>query len=161
MFLGGAGYATGYAIQTLGFTPELAACSPARGGRAAGARRRPARDPPPGHLFRDDHAGARADGLLHLPAGAVHGGEDGLQACRAATCSACSTCRTTSRCTTSCSRDRRRVAFIVRVVHSPFGQVLVAIKENEPRAISLGYDTDRFKLLAFILSAGLAGWPAR
>ncbi|ACQ98610.1 branched-chain amino acid ABC transporter, permease protein [Burkholderia pseudomallei MSHR346] len=47
--------------------------------------------------------------------------------------------------------------FIVRIVHSPFGQVLVAIKENEPRAISLGYDTDRFKLLAFILSAALAG----
>jgi branched-chain amino acid transport system permease protein len=46
---------------------------------------------------------------------------------------------------------------IVRVVHSPFGQVLGAIKENEPRAISLGYDTDRFKLLAFVLSAGLAG----
>jgi branched-chain amino acid transport system permease protein len=47
--------------------------------------------------------------------------------------------------------------FIVRVVHSPFGQVLIAIKENEPRAISLGYDTSRFKLLAFVLSAGLAG----
>jgi branched-chain amino acid transport system permease protein len=46
---------------------------------------------------------------------------------------------------------------IVRIVHSPFGQVLTAIKENEPRAISLGYDTDRFKLLAFVLSAGLAG----
>ncbi|WP_164708002.1 branched-chain amino acid ABC transporter permease [Paraburkholderia phosphatilytica] len=46
---------------------------------------------------------------------------------------------------------------IVRIVHSPFGQVLVAIKENEPRAVSLGYDTDRFKLLAFVLSAGLAG----
>ncbi|HEY4352565.1 MAG TPA: branched-chain amino acid ABC transporter permease, partial [Paraburkholderia sp.] len=46
---------------------------------------------------------------------------------------------------------------IVRIVHSPFGQVLVAIKENEPRAISLGYDTNRFKLLAFVLSAGLAG----
>jgi branched-chain amino acid transport system permease protein len=46
---------------------------------------------------------------------------------------------------------------IVRIVHSPFGQVLVAIKENEPRAVSLGYDTDRFKLLAFILSGGLAG----
>jgi branched-chain amino acid transport system permease protein len=45
----------------------------------------------------------------------------------------------------------------VRIVHSPFGQVLVAIKENEPRAVSLGYDTDRFKLLAFILSAGIAG----
>src|SRR5438067_6381559 len=46
---------------------------------------------------------------------------------------------------------------ICRVVHSPFGQVLKAIRENEPRAISLGYDADRYKLLAFILSATLAG----
>jgi branched-chain amino acid transport system permease protein len=48
-------------------------------------------------------------------------------------------------------------AVIARAVHSPFGQVLSAIKENEPRAISLGYDVDRYKLLAFVLSAGLAG----
>ena len=48
--------------------------------------------------------------------------------------------------------------FIIwRTVHSPFGQVLKAIRENEPRAISLGYDVDRFKLLAFVLSAMLAG----
>ncbi|CEJ20856.1 abc transporter (partial sequence c terminus) transmembrane protein [Ralstonia solanacearum IPO1609] len=46
---------------------------------------------------------------------------------------------------------------IVRTIHSPFGQILKAIKENEPRAISLGYDTDRFKLLAFVLSAALSG----
>ncbi|APW38714.1 branched-chain amino acid ABC transporter permease [Rhodoferax koreense] len=46
---------------------------------------------------------------------------------------------------------------IVRTIHSPFGQVLKGIKENEPRAISLGYDTSRFKLLAFVLSAALAG----
>ena len=46
---------------------------------------------------------------------------------------------------------------IYRVVHSPFGQVLKAIRENESRAISLGYDTDRYKLLAFVLSAGLSG----
>ena len=46
---------------------------------------------------------------------------------------------------------------IVRTVHSPYGQVLKAIKENEPRAISLGYDTNRFKLLAFVLSAALSG----
>jgi branched-chain amino acid transport system permease protein len=46
---------------------------------------------------------------------------------------------------------------IVRTIHSPFGQVLKGIKENEPRAISLGYDTGRFKLLAFVLSAALAG----
>jgi branched-chain amino acid transport system permease protein len=49
------------------------------------------------------------------------------------------------------------LAIIYRTVHSPFGQVLKAIRENEPRAISLGYDVDRFKLLAFVLSAALAG----
>jgi branched-chain amino acid transport system permease protein len=48
--------------------------------------------------------------------------------------------------------------FIVwRTVHSPFGQVLKAIRENEARTTSLGYDVDRFKLLAFVLSAMLAG----
>jgi branched-chain amino acid transport system permease protein len=46
---------------------------------------------------------------------------------------------------------------IYRIVHSPFGQVLKAIRENESRAISLGYDTDRYKLLAFVLSGTLAG----
>jgi branched-chain amino acid transport system permease protein len=48
-------------------------------------------------------------------------------------------------------------AVIYRIVHSPFGQVLKSIRENEPRAISLGYATDRYKLIAFTLSATLAG----
>lgn len=47
--------------------------------------------------------------------------------------------------------------FIRRVVHSPFGQVLKAIRDNEPRAVSLGYEINRYKLLAFVLSAALAG----
>lgn len=47
--------------------------------------------------------------------------------------------------------------FIVRIVHSPYGQVLKAIRENEPRAVSLGYDVDKYKLLAFVLSTALAG----
>jgi len=46
---------------------------------------------------------------------------------------------------------------IYRIIHSPFGQVLKAIRENEARALSLGYDTDRYKLLAFVISATLAG----
>ena len=46
---------------------------------------------------------------------------------------------------------------IHRTIHSPFGQVLKAIRENEARAISLGYDVAKYKLLAFVLSAGLAG----
>jgi len=51
------------------------------------------------------------------------------------------------------------IAFLLiqRVVRSPFGQVLKSIRENEPRAISLGYDVDRYKLMAFTISAGLAG----
>jgi branched-chain amino acid transport system permease protein len=48
-------------------------------------------------------------------------------------------------------------ALIYRIINSPFGQVLKAIRENEPRAISLGYDAERYKLLAFLLSATLAG----
>jgi branched-chain amino acid transport system permease protein len=46
---------------------------------------------------------------------------------------------------------------IYRIIHSPFGEVLKAIRENEARAISLGYKTDRYKLVAFVLSATLAG----
>jgi branched-chain amino acid transport system permease protein len=48
-------------------------------------------------------------------------------------------------------------ALIRRIVHSPFGQVLKAIRANEPRAISLGYEVDRYKLAAFVLSAGISG----
>jgi branched-chain amino acid transport system permease protein len=46
---------------------------------------------------------------------------------------------------------------IRRIVHSPFGQVLKAIRANEPRAVSLGYKVDRYKLMAFVLSATLSG----
>ena len=48
-------------------------------------------------------------------------------------------------------------ALIYRTIHSPFGQILKAIRENEPRAISLGYDVHHYKLLAFVISASLAG----
>jgi branched-chain amino acid transport system permease protein len=47
--------------------------------------------------------------------------------------------------------------FIYRIINSPFGEVLTAIRENEPRAVSLGYVTDRYKLVAFALSATLSG----
>jgi branched-chain amino acid transport system permease protein len=46
---------------------------------------------------------------------------------------------------------------VYRAIRSPFGQVLKAIRENEPRAVSLGYDVDRYKLMAFVLSAALSG----
>lgn len=46
---------------------------------------------------------------------------------------------------------------IYRTIHSPFGQVLKAIRENEPRAVSLGYKADQYKLIAFVISAALSG----
>ena len=49
-------------------------------------------------------------------------------------------------------------ALIRRIVHSPFGQVLKAIRENEPRAVSLGYEISRYKLVAFVLSSTLSGF---
>ena len=49
---------------------------------------------------------------------------------------------------------------IFRTIHSPFGQVLKAIRENETRAVSLGYKVDHYKLIAFVLSAALSDWPA-
>ena len=48
-------------------------------------------------------------------------------------------------------------AAVYRIIHSPFGQVMKAIRDNEQRALSLGYEADRYKLLAFVLSAALAG----
>ena len=50
---------------------------------------------------------------------------------------------------------------IYRIINSPFGEVLKAIRENEQRTISLGYKTERYKLVAFVLSATLPGSPAR
>jgi branched-chain amino acid transport system permease protein len=49
------------------------------------------------------------------------------------------------------------MVFVYRVIDSPFGQVLRAIRDNENRAISLGYRVERYKLIAFTVSAGLAG----
>ena len=46
---------------------------------------------------------------------------------------------------------------VYRTIHSPFGHVLRSIRENEPRALSLGYDVNRYKLVAFVISAGLSG----
>src|SRR5690606_15837147 len=49
------------------------------------------------------------------------------------------------------------ILIVYRIIHSPFGQVLKAIRENEPRAVSLGYRVNRYKLATFVLSATLAG----
>jgi branched-chain amino acid transport system permease protein len=158
MFLATAGYITGYAIQTVGLSPELGVIAGTAAATLLGlvvglfAIRRQGI-----YFAMVTLALAQMVYFVFLQAPFTHG-EDGLQGVP----------RGKLFGVLSLSSDLTLyfvvlvvmvLAFllIVRIVHSPFGQVLIAIKENEPRAISLGYDTNRFKLLAFVLSAGLAG----
>ena len=159
-FFGSAAYATAWLVTAHGWgtAPAILGRRRRRGARSGLVDRRD-RDPPPRHLFRHDHAGAGAAGVLRLPARRPSpAARTACRACRAAVCSAC--CRSGP---TWCMYYLVLAAFVAeflfirRVVHSPFGQVLKAIRENEPRAISLGYDVNRYKLLAFVLSATLAG----
>jgi branched-chain amino acid transport system permease protein len=158
MFLASAGYTTGYAIQTLGFTPELGVI----GGTAVAtllglvvglfAIRRQGI-----YFAMITLALAQMVYFVFLQAPFTHG-EDGMQGVpRGKLFGVIDLGPDLTLYYVVLIVMVLAFAFIVRVVHSPFGQVLTAIKENEPRAISLGYDTNRFKLLAFVLSAGLAG----
>jgi branched-chain amino acid transport system permease protein len=158
MFLASAGYSTGYAVQTLGFTPELGVI----GGTAIAtllglvvglfAIRRQGI-----YFAMITLALAQMVYFVFLQAPFTHG-EDGMQGVpRGKLFGVIDLGPDLTLYYVVLIVMVLAFAFIVRVVHSPFGQVLTAIKENEPRAISLGYDTNRFKLLAFVLSAGLAG----
>ncbi|CAM2195004.1 branched-chain amino acid transport system permease protein [Paraburkholderia kururiensis] len=158
MFLASSGYVAGYAIQSIGLTPELGVLAGAAAATLLGlvvglfAIRRQGI-----YFAMVTLALAQMVYFVFLQAPFTHG-EDGMQGVP----------RGKLFGLLSLSSDLvlyyvvlvvMVLAFllIVRIVHSPFGQILAAIKENEPRAISLGYDTDRFKLLAFVLSAGIAG----
>lgn len=157
-FFGSAAYVTGWFIKSQGWTPELGIA-----------------------------AGVIASGLIGLLVGAVAirrqgiyfamitlaiaqmvyfvclqapftGGEDGLQGVpRGALFGLVSLESDTAMYYLVVAVFVACFLFISRVVRSPFGQVLKMIRENEPRAISLGYQVDRYKLLAFVLSAALAG----
>ncbi len=87
-FLGGAGYITGYVLRDLSLSPLLGGAGRHRIRGVARAGGRLACDPAPGHLFHDDHAGAVADGVLRLAAGARSlAARTACRACRAGTCS--------------------------------------------------------------------------
>ena len=157
-FLGGAAYVTGHAVKVWGATPELGLLAGTVSGALLGLvmgwftiRRQ--------GIYATMITLALAQMLffaaLQMP---FTGGEDGLQGVP----------RGKLFGVLDLSSDLTMyyvclvivvLAFllIVRTIDSPFGQVLRGIKENEPRATSLGYDTNRFKLLAFVISAAIAG----
>ena len=158
MFLGSAGYASAHAAKVWGLTPELAilfgtACAAvlSLGAGMLAIRRLGI------YFARITLALAQRVFFFSLQA-KFTGGEDGIQAVPR------------GQLFGLIPLDNQLVmyvfvlviflfgfALIYRTIHSPFGQVLKAIRENENRAISLGYDTDRYKLLAFVLSGTLAG----
>lgn len=157
-FFGGAGYIAGYAIRDLGLTPELGVLAGVGVAGVIGllmgllAIRRQG-------IYFTMITLALAQMLFFVFLQAPFtGGEDGLQGVPRG--KLFGMIDLASDFTTYYIVLLIAVAaygLIVRTVHSPFGQVLKAIKENEPRAISLGYDVDRYKLLAFVLSAALSG----
>ncbi len=158
MFLGTAGYAAAHSAKVWGFTPELAV------------------------LFATACAAVLAfvTGLLAIRRQGIYfamitlalsqmvyffylqapftGGEDGIQAVpRGFLFGVIDLSDTAAMYVFVLAIFMFGVLLIWRVVHSPFGQVLKAIRENEPRALSLGYDTDRYKFTAYILSGTIAG----
>lgn len=156
-FFGSAGYVTGYAIRNLGFTPEIGILAGVIAGAVLGlvmgllAIRRQG-------IYFAMITLALAQMLYFLCLQAPFtGGEDGLQGVpRGSLFGVLPLDSDLTLYYVVLAICALGFLLIMRIVHSPFGQVLGAIKENEPRAISLGYDVDRFKLLAFVLSATLA-----
>jgi len=158
MFLGTAGYVCAYAAKSWGLTPELAillgTIAAAALGTLVGAlaiRRQGI------YFAMITLAVAQMVYFFYLQTPFTHG-EDGIQAVpRGRLFGLIDLTNPYAMYYTVLAIFLLAFLFIYRVIHSPFGQVLKAIRENEPRAISLGYDADRYKLIAFVLSATLAG----
>ncbi|SPD58980.1 branched-chain amino acid ABC transporter permease [Cupriavidus neocaledonicus] len=157
-FFGGAGYAAGHAMKVWGVTPEIGLILGTGTGALIGyvvgslAIRRQG-------IYFSMITLALAQMLFFICLQAPFtGGEDGLQGIpRGKLFGVLSLSDDLTLYYVALVIIVAAFALIVRTVHSPFGQILKAIKENEPRAVSLGYDVDRFKLTAFVLSAALSG----
>ncbi|MET0543302.1 MAG: branched-chain amino acid ABC transporter permease [Variovorax sp.] len=157
-FLGGSAYVTGHVLKIWGLTPELGLIVGTLFGAALGlvfgwlAIRRQG-------IYFAMITLALAQMMFFVALQAKFtGGEDGLQAVpRGRLFGVVDLSNDLTMYYVTVAIVVAAFLLIARTVHSPFGQVLKGIKENEPRAISLGYDVNRFKLLAFVISAALSG----
>jgi branched-chain amino acid transport system permease protein len=158
MFLGSAGYASAHAAKIWGFTPELAILFGTVVALAIGvlagllAIRRQG-------IYFAMITLALAQMIFFVALQAKFtGGEDGIQSVpRGRLFGVIDLAQPMAMYALVTVVFLAGFVLVWRVVHSPFGQVLKAIRENEPRAISLGYDADRYKLVAFVISGGVAG----
>jgi branched-chain amino acid transport system permease protein len=158
MFLGTAGYVCAHAAKMWGFPPELAILAGAAASGALGlvtgllAIRRQGI-----YFAMITLALAQMVFFFYLQAPFTHG-EDGIQAVpRGKLFGFLDLANVWNMYGTVFVIFVAGFLLVYRTIHSPFGQVLKAIRENEARAVSLGYDTDRYKLMAFVLSATLSG----
>ncbi|OYX02496.1 MAG: branched-chain amino acid ABC transporter permease [Rhizobiales bacterium 32-66-8] len=158
MFFGGAAYICAYAVKNLGFSPELGilagTAAAAVLGLVAGllAIRRQ------GIYFAMVTLALAQMFFFFCLQAPFTGGEDGLQAVpRRMMFGVIDTSQDLNLYYVVLAIFLIGFAIIYRTIYSPYGQVLKAIRENEPRAISLGYRVNRYKLMAFVLSAALAG----
>ena len=157
-FLGSAGYIAAYTAKVWGWTPELAILAGTGGAAGLGlvigalAIRRQG-------IYFAMITLALAQMLYFFCLQAPFtGGEDGIQAVpRGMLFGLIDLRNTLAMYFTVLAIFLAGFLLIYRTIHSPFGQVLKAIRENEPRALSLGYGADHYKLIAFVLSAALSG----
>jgi branched-chain amino acid transport system permease protein len=158
MFLGTAGYACAHAAKVWGFSPELAIATGTAAAALLGAvvgslaiRRQGI------YFAMITLAVAQMMYFFYLQTPFTHG-EDGIQAVpRGRLFGVVDLSQPLAMYYTVLTIFIAAFLLIYRIIHSPFGQVLKAIRENEPRAISLGYKPDQYKLIAFVLSALLSG----
>jgi branched-chain amino acid transport system permease protein len=158
LYFGWASYVSAYVAKTWGFTPELAIITGTLVGAGLGliaglvAIRRQ------GIYFAMITLALAQMMYFFAVQAPFTGGEDGIQAVpRGRLFGLIDLSNQTAMYLTVVAVFLGGFLLIYRIIHSPFGEVLKAIRENEARAISLGYKTDRYKLLAFVLSTALAG----
>jgi len=157
-FLGGAGYFTGYALKSLGLPFELSVLAGVGGAALLGLAMGGLAIRRQGIYFTMITLALSQMMFFIFLQAPFTGGEDGMQGVpRGWLAGMLNLGDDMNLYYVILAITVAAFAFIVRVIHSPFGQVLRVIKENEPRAISLGYDVSRYKLLAFVLSAALSG----
>jgi len=158
LFLGSAGYASAHAAKVWGAPPELAILFGAAVSTAIGTLVGAIAIRRQGIYFAMITLALAQMGYFFYLQAAFTGGEDGIQAVpRGQMFGLLDLSETMTLYFVVLAIFILGFLIIYRTIHSPFGQVLKAVRENEPRAISLGYKPDHYKLIVFVISAALSG----
>jgi branched-chain amino acid transport system permease protein len=158
LYFGWASYVTAYVAKSWGLTPELAILTGTLTGAALGVVAGVIAIRRQGIYFAMITLALAQMMYFFAIQAPFTGGEDGIQAVpRGRLFGVIDLGNPTAMYATVAVIFLGGFLIIYRIIHSPFGEVLKAIRENEARAISLGYKTERYKLIAFVLSAALSG----